>query len=56
MTQESYNIIVKVLQSGVPALANELISHINNLINENQTLKQELKNKEEISEAKEEEN
>ena len=32
MTQEQYNVIVKTLQVGVPALANELVESINELI------------------------
>ena len=39
MTQETYNIIVKVLHNGCPALANELICEINALIQEVQSKK-----------------
>lgn len=43
MNQETYNIIVKVLQSGAPALANELITSINNLLNDNKKLALEVR-------------
>ena len=39
MTQENYNIIVKVLQNGAPALANDLIDSINDVLKENASLK-----------------
>jgi len=32
MTQTEYNIIVQCIKSGVPALANELIMSLNNLV------------------------
>lgn len=34
MTQANYDIICKVIQNGAPALANELIGAISNLIND----------------------
>lgn len=39
MTQEQYNIIIKVLQNGVPALAKDLIDAFNDVIKENASLK-----------------
>lgn len=42
MNQENYNAIIKTLQFGAPALANELIASINNLLAENNKLTQEL--------------
>lgn len=53
MTQETYNIIVKVLQSGAPALANELITSINNLLNDNKKLALEVRD---LKKEKESEN
>lgn len=58
MTQEIYNIIVKIIQTGAPALANELITSINNLLNDNRKLAQEvldLKKEKETNAVKEEE-
>lgn len=40
--QQTYNIIVKVLENGAPALASELIAAINSLISENSELKAKL--------------
>lgn len=55
MTQEQYNIIVKVLQNGAPALAEELINGINNLIKENAALKVESQKQENVEEKEKEE-
>ena len=52
MTQETYNIIVKVLQSGAPALANELILALNTVLNDNKKLAQEVANLKEVKEEK----
>ena len=54
-TQETYNLIVKILQNGAPALASDLISSINFLISENNRLTEELKAKEKADDVKEEE-
>ena len=43
MTQEQYNVIVKVLQNGVPALSTELIGSINDLLKSNAELVNQLK-------------
>ena len=40
MTQEQYNLICKILATGAPALANELISAMSSLINDYNRLKQ----------------
>lgn len=52
MTQESYNMICKILSSGAPALANELINDLNNLIASHQKL---IKREDEVANKKEEE-
>jgi hypothetical protein len=39
MTQTQYDIIVNVLQKGVPALANDLIDALNKVITENNNFK-----------------
>lgn len=54
-TQETYNLIVKILQNGAPALASDLISSINFLISENNRLTEELRAKEKVEDVKEEE-
>lgn len=51
-TQETYNLIVKILQNGAPALANDLIASLNYLIAENQRLAEEKETK--VNEVKEE--
>ena len=47
MTQEQYNTIVKILKSGAPALAEELIVAINNVLAENTALKKQMETKNE---------
>ena len=42
MTQEQYNTICKILNSGAPALATELIGVFNEVITDNQNMKKEL--------------
>ena len=43
MTQFQFDAIVKIIQSGAPALANELCNALNNLVNEhNKLLKEKL--------------
>lgn len=44
MTQEIYNIIVKVLERGAPALSNDLITALNDVLHQNANLKRELLN------------
>ena len=45
MTQFQFDAIVKIVQSGAPALANELYNALNNLVNEYNKL---LKEKQEL--------
>ena len=57
-TQETYNLIVKILRNGAPALANDLISGLNYLISENNRMTKELsekENAESVENVKEEE-
>lgn len=42
MTQEQLNTIVKIVQNGAPALANELIQSLVDVLNENASLKESL--------------
>lgn len=42
MTQEQLNTIMKILNNGAPALANELSTAIINIIKENAALRQEI--------------
>ena len=44
MTQEQFNTICKILKNGAPALADELISSIAVLINENHELRKKMSN------------
>lgn len=46
MTQETYNIIVRALQNGVPALAGGLIQELNELLQFCRQQKEQLENKE----------
>lgn len=43
ITQDNYNTIVKILQNGAPALANELIASINDLLSENEYLNRQIR-------------
>ena len=55
-TQENYNVIVKVLNNGAPALAGELVSALNSLVKERDELRKELcnlKSSEQCTEQKE---
>ena len=47
MTQTQYNIIVAVISNGAPALANELIGALSEVVEENQKLKNEIAKPEE---------
>jgi hypothetical protein len=42
MNQEQYNTICKILNSGAPALAAELVDSLNKVITESQNMKKEL--------------
>ena len=42
MTQQDFDLIVKILKNGAPAIADELVNSIVNLLNENTRLAKKL--------------
>ena len=52
MTQETFNVIVKVLVGGAPAIANELINEIVKLQQENEKLQQKVNESEDKKDGK----
>lgn len=52
MTQEQFNTIVKVIKNGAPALADELLSAITNVVNLCQKQAEELDSYKKVSEVK----
>lgn len=46
MTQENYNVIVRVIKKGAPALAEELVNDLNRLVEDSMNYRKNLKEKE----------
>ena len=44
MNQQQFDVIIAIIRNGAPALANELVEAMINLINENNELKKKIEN------------
>lgn len=44
MNQQQFDVIVAIIRNGAPALANELVEAMINIINENNELKKKIEN------------